>query len=457
VVKNSLEPDWAPGKNTFEFDLSKGELTNLKITVKDWNRLGSNKLLGTACITEDKLKALMAGEPSTKLDKFYISSPDKAPLMGQNQLQTFVVLKLNAKEALPPELSLAECILGIQAAVVVMCFVLLQVGVLEVAFTLLLFGVLTVAFMAWNWYVRFGEAKRGCQCLLWPKPGEAADMHRIFLGLTLTVTVLVCLVGLVGCFAGGSVLSKLVEPSKEDGRSPMFSSAHISRKLETCSVQSVQNKRDPCWEATKAAQQQQQQQQQPAVEPSKEDEVNKAQAQEEQMRKQEEQRKEAQEKKRKEEEQRRAEQKRKEEEQKRKEEEERKAVAAPEPVEAEDVRVFLVAVNLEKRKEDEKLKVEKRRKEEEQRTKNLRKQQEAAEAQANVRAQSCETFDVDLCNMDYPNLFLQCREKKAECDKADVAKVRAQSCETFDVHSCDMDYPNLFLQCREKKTECDGQ
>jgi hypothetical protein len=102
VVKNSLEPDWAPEQNTFEFDLSKGELTDLKITVKDWNRLMSAKLLGTACITVDKLKGLMAGEPVPKLgDEFYISSPDGASLIGKSKLQTFVVLKLKAKEGPP--------------------------------------------------------------------------------------------------------------------------------------------------------------------------------------------------------------------------------------------------------------------------------------------------------------------------------------------------------------------
>ena len=102
MVKNTLEPDWAPEQNTFEFDLSKGELTDLKITVKDWNRFTSAKLLGTACITVDKLKGLMAGEPAPKLgDEFYISGPDGASLIGKSKLQTFVVLKLKAKEGPP--------------------------------------------------------------------------------------------------------------------------------------------------------------------------------------------------------------------------------------------------------------------------------------------------------------------------------------------------------------------
>jgi hypothetical protein len=238
VVKKSLEPEWAPEQNTFEFDLSKGELTDLKITLKDSNWSTPDVLLGTACITVDKLKALMAGKPAPKLDEFYISSPDGAALIGQSQQRTFVVLKLNAKEALPPEFSLAECMLGIQAVVVVMCFWLLLFGVLMEAFTLLLFGVLTVAFMAWNWYVRSGEAKRGCQCLLVPKPGEAAHMSRLFqfLFLVLTVFILLKVLNLgepVGCFSGGPVISKL---ALKTPRSPMSNSAHASRELETCSA-----------------------------------------------------------------------------------------------------------------------------------------------------------------------------------------------------------------------------
>jgi hypothetical protein len=102
VIKNTLEPDWPPEQNTFEFDLSKGELTDIKIPVKDWPRLTSAKLLGTAFITVDKLNGLMAGEPAPKLgDEFYISSPDGESLIGKNKLQTFVVLKLKAKEGPP--------------------------------------------------------------------------------------------------------------------------------------------------------------------------------------------------------------------------------------------------------------------------------------------------------------------------------------------------------------------
>jgi hypothetical protein len=186
-------------QNTFEFDLSQGELTDLKITIMDYNDITQNKKLGTAVITVDKLKALMAGKPAPKLYKFDISDPDGAALIGQSQLQTFVVLKLNAKEAKTQQLSLAECMLMIQAVVVLllMCLWLLKLSQwfeffdLTVAFTLLWFGVLTVAFMSWNLVVRSGEAKRGCQCLLVPKPGEPAYMSSFFIMCWVVLVILV--------------------------------------------------------------------------------------------------------------------------------------------------------------------------------------------------------------------------------------------------------------------------
>jgi len=112
---------------------------------------------------------------------------------------------------------------------------------LKVAFTLLLFGVLTVAFMSWNLVVRSGEAKRGCQCLLVPKPGEPAYIRSFFISV-------LCWVVLV---------SLVVVLALEATRSPMSHSAHVSRVLETCNAkQSMQNKLDPCWEARTVQQQQ---------------------------------------------------------------------------------------------------------------------------------------------------------------------------------------------------------
>ena len=177
---------------------------------------------------------------------------------------------------------------------------------------------------------------------------------------------------------------------------------------------------------------------------------------EEKMRKQEEQRKEAEDKKRKEEEQRKAEQKRKDEEQKRKEEEQKRKEEEERNAE-------------EKRKEEEKLKAEKRRKEEEQRKENLRKQQEAAEAEAKKAKELQEKQEQERRRKELQELEAkkaaeqqekqQQQKTAAEPSQADVAKVRAQSCVdgTFDVYQCDMDYPDLFTQCREKKAECEAQ
>jgi flagellar biosynthesis GTPase FlhF len=234
-------------QNTFEFDLSQGEITDLKITIMDYNDLTHDEKLGTAVITVDKLKALMTGKPAPKLYKFDISDPDGAALIGQSQLQTFVVLKLNAKEAKTQQLSLAKCMLMIQAVVVLLLMYLWLLSQwfeffdLKVAFTLLLFGVLTVAFMSWNLVVRSVEAKRGCQCLLVPKPGEPAYIRSFFISV-------LCWVVLV---------SLVVVLALEATRSPMSHSAHVSRVLETCNAkQSMQNKLDPCWEARTVQQQQ---------------------------------------------------------------------------------------------------------------------------------------------------------------------------------------------------------
>jgi len=186
------------------------------------------------------------------------------------------------------------------------------------------------------------------------------------------------------------------------------------------------------------------------------EEARKAAEEEEKMRKQEEQRKEAEDKKRKEEEQRKAEQKRKDEEQKRKEEEQKRKEEEERNAE-------------EKRKEEEKLKAEKRRKEEEQRKENLRKQQEAAEAEAKKAKELQEKQEQERRRKELQELEAkkaaeqqekqQQQKTAAEPSQADVAKVRAQSCVdgTFDVYQCDMDYPDLFTQCREKKAECEAQ
>jgi len=48
-------------------------------------------------------------------------------------------------------------------------------------------------------------------------------------------------------------------------------------------------------------------------------------------------------------------------------------------------------------------------------------------------------------------------QKRAE--EEEKAQLKAQPCtnadgEGFDVYQCDMDYPNLFSECREKQAEC---
>ena len=101
MVKNKLDPDWPQGEsNTFEFDLSKGELTDVKITLKDWNRLASDKELGTAYIRAEQLDRLMAGKHGLG-DEFLVTGTDGNPLIGKSKEQTFLVLKLKAKEGLP--------------------------------------------------------------------------------------------------------------------------------------------------------------------------------------------------------------------------------------------------------------------------------------------------------------------------------------------------------------------
>jgi len=101
VVKNSLAPDWTPNE-TFEFDLSKGELVDLKITLKDWNRVTAVKTLGTSCLPATRLQSLMDGNAEPRLGAdFLVNGLDGSPLRGKDGEQTFIVLKLACSEGLP--------------------------------------------------------------------------------------------------------------------------------------------------------------------------------------------------------------------------------------------------------------------------------------------------------------------------------------------------------------------
>lgn len=66
VVKNSQNPDWQP-EEVFEFDLSKGEIVDLMIALKDWNRLTAIKDLGYLTIGVDKIKEVLSGAPGPRL------------------------------------------------------------------------------------------------------------------------------------------------------------------------------------------------------------------------------------------------------------------------------------------------------------------------------------------------------------------------------------------------------
>ena len=101
VVKNSLNPDWKP-EEVFEFDVSKGELVDLKIVLKDWNRLTAIKDLGTATISVEKIKQVLSGVTGPRLgDEFPVTDSAGSPLLGKDKEETFLVLKLKAKEGLP--------------------------------------------------------------------------------------------------------------------------------------------------------------------------------------------------------------------------------------------------------------------------------------------------------------------------------------------------------------------
>ena len=101
VVKNSLDPDWKP-EEIFEFDLSKGELVDLKVTLKDWNRFTAVKTLGTTVLPAARLQRVMDGEPEPRLgSEFFVTGVDGEPLKGQDGEQTFLVLKLAPREGFP--------------------------------------------------------------------------------------------------------------------------------------------------------------------------------------------------------------------------------------------------------------------------------------------------------------------------------------------------------------------
>ena len=94
VKKNSLDPDWKPVEK-FTFDLSSGEMDDIEIQLKDWNMTSSAKLLGTTVIGVDALKRLMAGDNAAlPSDVFLITAPDGKPLMGKDNQQTHLVMRL---------------------------------------------------------------------------------------------------------------------------------------------------------------------------------------------------------------------------------------------------------------------------------------------------------------------------------------------------------------------------
>ncbi len=71
--------------------------------VMDWNRTSTAKLLGTAVIEADALKRRTAGCGTEKAfcsDEFVITAPDGQPLMGQDQQQAHLLLKVAGIQAL---------------------------------------------------------------------------------------------------------------------------------------------------------------------------------------------------------------------------------------------------------------------------------------------------------------------------------------------------------------------
>ncbi len=96
VKKNSLDPVWKP-EETFEFDVSSGELADIQIQLKDWNMVTTSKLLGTAVIGADALKRLVAGDTFSDTflsDEFLLTAPDGKALTGKDKQQAHLVLKV---------------------------------------------------------------------------------------------------------------------------------------------------------------------------------------------------------------------------------------------------------------------------------------------------------------------------------------------------------------------------
>ena len=100
VKKYSLNPDWKP-EETFEFDVSSGELSDIQIQLKDLS-MASSKLLGTAVIGAHALKRLVAGDTFSDTflsDEFLLTAPDGKPLNGKDKQQAHLVLKVAAVPA----------------------------------------------------------------------------------------------------------------------------------------------------------------------------------------------------------------------------------------------------------------------------------------------------------------------------------------------------------------------
>ncbi len=77
--------------------MSSGEVGDIRIQLKDWNRTSSAKPLGTTVIAADALNRLLAGDnPKAAFpsDVFLITALDGKPLMGKDYHQTHLVLKV---------------------------------------------------------------------------------------------------------------------------------------------------------------------------------------------------------------------------------------------------------------------------------------------------------------------------------------------------------------------------
>ena len=116
VKKNSLNPDWNP-EEKFEFDLS-GELEDIRIQLKDSNLMTSAKLLGTTVIGVNALRRRMAGYKAafpSATEEFLITAPDGKPLMGKDQQQAHLVLKVAVVKGPAAESTLNVDLLHLEA------------------------------------------------------------------------------------------------------------------------------------------------------------------------------------------------------------------------------------------------------------------------------------------------------------------------------------------------------